>query len=328
VKQLTNIAFYFVFAVVLAGSIVRMTGSGMGCPDWPKCFGLLIPPTSEEEIRWATDTDYSEGRMVIENDTLWYATSNHISEGWTFSAENWAPHPHHNYSEFNPTHTWIEYLNRLTGALAGIPVLILFILTIRSRKTRAIILSSATLTSLLFVAWLGKKVVDGNLIPFSITIHTLGALSILACLIFMMQHFDGMNFTIKKSTRTWMIVGISLAILQFVLGTQVRELVDHFMESGVARISIIDSLPEWWKIHRSAAWIVLAAHLAWAMRLYKMPQLKSYAITVFAILLGQMTTGILFTQIGMPAFAQPVHIVLGFALILVDLRAILATKVY
>ena len=326
-RKLTNIAFYFVFAVVLAGSIVRMTGSGMGCPDWPKCFGLLIPPTSEDQIRWATDTDYSEGRMVIENGTLWYSTSDHISQGESFSPENWAPHPHHNYSKFNTTHTWIEYLNRLTGALAGIPVLLLFILAIRSRKTLPIIFASATLVSLLFVAYLGKLVVDGNLIPFSITIHTLGALSILACLILMMQHLDGMKVAINKSTRTWMIVSITLALLQFVLGTQVRELVDHFMESGITRTNIIDSLPEWWKLHRSAAWIVLVSHVVWAVSLYKMPQLKSYAIMVFVILLGQMTTGILFIQIGIPAFAQPVHIVLGFALILVDLRAILATKV-
>ena len=79
-KTTTYIAFVLIYVVVLAGSIVRMTGSGMGCPDWPKCFGLLIPPTSEEEIRWAPETEYSEGRMVIERDTLWIATEDHMSQ--------------------------------------------------------------------------------------------------------------------------------------------------------------------------------------------------------------------------------------------------------
>jgi cytochrome c oxidase assembly protein subunit 15 len=249
VKTTTYIAFVLIYVVVLAGSIVRMTGSGMGCPDWPKCFGLLIPPTSEEEIRWAPETEYSEGRMVIERDTLWIATEDHISQMGEFGTQVWKPYESHSYATFNAFHTWIEYLNRLSGALAGIPILILFILAIKSRKRTPIVLSTATLGSVLFVSWLGKLVVDGNLIPFSITIHAVSALAILAFLVMLMQYFDGSKTTISKPLRLWIIASLTIAFLQLVLGTQVREIVDIAIESGVARIDLVNSLPKWWGIH-------------------------------------------------------------------------------
>ena len=326
-KRIANIAFVLVYLVVLAGSIVRMTGSGMGCPDWPKCFGLLIPPTSEDQIKWSVGVEYSEGTMVIERDTLWVSTDDHLSYGEKFESTNWEPYAKHSYAKFNVAHTWIEYFNRLIGALSGIPIIILFILAIRSRRRIPIILSSATVASVLFVSWLGKLVVEGNLIPFSITIHMVSALAILVLLVGLIQHLEGTKISIRKATRNWIFVSLLIAFMQLVFGTQIREAVDLALMLDVSRANLIDSLPEWWVLHRSAVWPIIAVHLMWAIPMLKNENFRNYAQITIAILLGQTITGLLFTQMGFPAFAQPIHIILGFGLILIDFRTLIASKV-
>src|SRR5438046_2710170 len=132
---------YMVFLVILAGGVVRMTQSGMGCPDWPKCFGRWIPPVRAEQL----PADFEK-----------YLRQQDIDH------------------TFNAYHTWIEYINRLLGALLGIFIFIHFIWTyVKFRKTnrQLVIISFLLLLAVGFQGWLGKKVVDHNLAVVKITIH-------------------------------------------------------------------------------------------------------------------------------------------------------------
>ena len=67
-SKTVQVSILSVYLIFLAGAIVRMTGSGMGCPDWPKCFGYYIPPTSEEQITWKPNTSYEQGFIIIKEE--------------------------------------------------------------------------------------------------------------------------------------------------------------------------------------------------------------------------------------------------------------------
>uniref|UniRef100_UPI0023544FC4 COX15/CtaA family protein n=1 Tax=Maribacter polysiphoniae TaxID=429344 RepID=UPI0023544FC4 len=122
--SIAKITLVLVYLVIIAGAVVRMTGSGMGCPDWPKCFGLLIPPTEESQLQWKPGQSYHKGQVIILNESLQVAKVDFTS-GNELKLNHWEPYTKHDYAEFNPWHTWIEFVNRLFGALAGLGTLVL-----------------------------------------------------------------------------------------------------------------------------------------------------------------------------------------------------------
>ena len=111
---LARASFWLAFVVVLAGSVVRMTGSGMGCPDWPKCFGLLVPPTKASQVTWTPGAKYEKGRMLLHRDTLWVAQEPFVAREFEIERNRgqWRPYLKHDYAIFNAAHTWIEFVNR------------------------------------------------------------------------------------------------------------------------------------------------------------------------------------------------------------------------
>jgi cytochrome c oxidase assembly protein subunit 15 len=313
-KYLAYASLYGTFLVILAGSVVRTTHSGMGCPDWPKCFGYYIPPTADEQVRYSEGKAYAKGMMVIENDTLWRATEALVA-GSEFNRNQWEKYPKHDYSDFVVHQTWIEYINRLLGALLGLLVFALFVSSFvwLKKKPLLILLSFGLVFMTGFQAWLGKLVVDGNLIPQSISIHMLGSLImlVLAELIIRAVRSSAPQPAIKN-LRLFAFLSAAAVLVQVLIGTQVREEIDVIAnEFGLTqRSEWVSGLSSVYLIHRAFSLIVLVfcvmtAYLA-TRSSDKGLRLTGLALFGFAAL--ELIAGISLGFAGMPPAMQPVHL--------------------
>ncbi|MDR9399046.1 MAG: COX15/CtaA family protein [Salibacter sp.] len=327
--NLARVSLVLSMLVVFAGSFVRMTGSGMGCPDWPKCFGHIIPPTDEDQVKWESQRFFEQGQMILHEEALWIANASFETDE-SFNPRNWEKYTRHDYAHFNVYHTWTEYINRLIGAATGIPTFFLFLVGLFYWKRDKVVtlFAAASLFLLGFEAWLGKLVVDGNLVPNQITIHMFGALLIVTILTLLINRLKNNTRTpIGKKTFYLFLGVLGISILQILLGTSVREEVDHLLKSGIERINIIESLPVIYAIHRSFSILVMLIN---GYLIYKLIKAgtgqKAYLFMWGGILLIEVLLGVGLTYLGFPKEMQPAHLIFAFLLFLVQLYVFLQVK--
>lgn len=315
--KLAVITITAVYLLILIGGIVRSSGSGMGCPDWPKCFGSWVPPTSEEQLPENYQEEYLEkrlaknGRLAKMLERLGMKdTANALRTEEAIFEE----------TEFNALNTWIEYINRLVGVLIGLLIIATFISSLKfwNLKRSITLLSGFAVVLVIFQGWLGSLVVSTNLLPWMITIHMLPALLLVAVLELaaykavspepqLMARVKGAKFAL------WVALG--LTFVQVVLGTQVREAIDTIAaqfyyqnrELWVSKLSMV------FFIHRSFSWLLLLVHmyLLYICIKYKNRELSRWAGVLLVIVLIEAGVGIVLANFGFPAVLQPVHLVLG-----------------
>lgn len=309
-----KIALFLVYLVIFAGAFVRLTGSGMGCPDWPKCFGYYIPPTQEKELLFAAGKEYDKGQVIIKDETLLVAKTNFTSKS-TFEASNWEKYTKHDYAVFNPLHTWVEYINRLFGALAGIACFITFILSFWfwKDKKKLILLTFLICFLMGFQAWLGKTVVDSVLNPFKITTHMLAALLIVAFQLYTIYATQkDKNSLIFNRQFFWiLLISLALTIIQVILGTSVREHVDTISETGAPEIFWLQNPSISFYIHRSFSIIVLLVNLYLFAQNKKLNLGFKKLKWVMILLLIEIISGVSMYYFDFPFGTQTIHIVLA-----------------
>ena len=305
-----------VYLVIAAGATVRMTGSGMGCPDWPKCFGYIIPPTDRSQLDWKKKHNYKKGQIIIVDESL-YVAINDFTSTKIYNSQNWAAYTKHEYSIFNSTHTWVEFLNRLLGAVAGFVTLLLFVSSIfRFKKDYfKTLFSFFVILGMGFQAWLGKLVVDSNLIPFKISTHMGMALLIIFLLVFLLERENQskIDFPKKKSFKILILLSLILTVFQIGFGVQVREFVDIQTDYlGLENKSNwLLKAPILFYIHRSFSLVVLALNSFLGIKLLKNGTIPLVFKCIILFIGLEILTGIMMYYFHFPFSTQPIHLLLA-----------------
>jgi cytochrome c oxidase assembly protein subunit 15 len=336
-RRLSGITVVAVYFLILVGGIVRSTGSGMGCPDWPKCFGAVIPPTSIDQLPANYQEIYLEKRLAKNERFVatlsklgFKETANELANDKSIQVEE----------EFNATKTWIEYINRLIGVVIGLLVLATLVksFSLWAQDKWITITAFLSLVLVAFTGWIGSIVVSTNLLAWMITVHMLLALALVAVLLYSHRRAARLLTTnqvtspMPQKILGLLFVASILMLIQVVLGTQVREGIDRvsFAMGNMLREEWVGKVGLVFLVHRSFSLVLLAVHVLYFVWAYKFSTRHS-AITywnqaLLLLILLEIISGIGMAYFGLPAFLQPIHLLFGSMILGVQFILMLQLK--
>jgi cytochrome c oxidase assembly protein subunit 15 len=203
------------------------------------------------------------------------------------------------------------------GAVAGLATLLLAFASIKywKKQKKVTLLSWLVVFGMGFQGWLGATVVYSVLQPFKITLHMLMALVIVAFLLYIIfiVNKENKRITYDRPTFSIAVAALVLTIFQVILGTQVREFIDHqidFLGPNAKDLWLQDPTVQFY-IHRSLSIGIALINAALAYRILKLNlgHLKIYWILFILVL--EIFTGIAMYYIDFPFGSQALHLVLA-----------------
>jgi cytochrome c oxidase assembly protein subunit 15 len=185
-KKIVLVTACLAFIVVVVGAFVRLSDAGLGCPDWPGCYGHMTVPDQPHALARA---DQAYPNRPVE-----------------------------------PAKAWKEMGHRYLAGTLGL--LILIIAIIAWRKRRALAQSPVLPTVIVFLvilqAALGMWTVTLLLKPVIVTLHLIGGMATLALLVWLAlrqwQPAAGVTEARRRSLRPWIVLGLVVLIAQMILG--------------------------------------------------------------------------------------------------------------
>jgi len=186
-RHLTWVTAFLTFDLILFGAFTRLTDSGLGCPDWPGCYGHSNPLSAGEQIR-AAETALPTGPVTM-------------------------------------TKAWIEMLHRYFAMAVGFLIIVLLVMNwlrwLRTRqRTHAPWLAGFTLFAVCLQGAFGAWTVTMKLQPAIVTTHLLGGISLLLLLAWAAMREQGRPALGAQAAglRPLALAGFALLAVQIALG--------------------------------------------------------------------------------------------------------------
>lgn len=187
--QLATLAVVLAFVVVILGAYTRLTHAGLGCPDWPGCYGHMIVPDTQKQI--------SRAEKAFPGAPLEEAKA------------------------------WTEMTHRYAAGTLGLIILIIAVIAVvqyfrREQRRQPLVLPLFLLLLIIFQAALGMWTVTWKLLPIVVMSHLLGGLTVLACLWWLRLKLAN-NYRYSVSERAdqfkpWALLGLIIVYCQIALG--------------------------------------------------------------------------------------------------------------
>jgi heme a synthase len=310
-NKLVLVATILTLCVVVLGAYVRLSDAGLGCPDWPGCYGTLTVPQSETALQHA-QTAYPD-------------------------------------SPVEHGKAWKEMIHRYFAGTLGLLVLAIFVMAWRERQTIKVSpwLPTFLVVLIVFQAALGMWTVTLLLKPAVVAAHLMGGMSTLAILTWIAHRHWGLvseRYLQSVALRFWTRCALVILFVQIFLGgwtsTNYAALACtdfptchgawfpemdfnnafHWLRElgqgadGQALPLAAYTAIQW--THRLGA-LITFIYLAWlGLRLIKQPQLKRLALIMLGLLIAQISLGIANLLLHLPLVLAVGHN-MGAALLLI-----------
>jgi heme a synthase len=266
------------YLLILVGGLVRASGAGLGCPDWPRCFGSWIPPASAASL--PPQFDPSQFNPTL----MWTEYLNRllgVTVGFSILA--------------TAISAWRNH----------------------RREPRILWTTIAAFVLVGYEGWLGGRVVAHELAPWIVTAHLIVAIVIVQLLLYAtFTSFDAERVGGRKPLALPILLLIVLTLVQAGFGTQVRGSIDDAVDAGVARQLALGTVGRIDFIHRDLAFVVLIAATVLTLRLMSQRSAAlRWAYVVLALAVTQTGLGALMAYGSLAPAAQVGHLTIASLLL-------------